>query len=82
LNIWERLGIEQVGFWTSVVGPSNQTLIYLLKWDSMAERERKWAAFVNDPEWLDRRADSEAGGILIERIANQFLSPTAYSVLR
>jgi hypothetical protein len=37
LKLWEKFGIEQVGFWTTLVGPSNQTLTYLLKWDSLAE---------------------------------------------
>jgi hypothetical protein len=82
LNIWDRLGIEQAGFRTTLAGPSNQTLTYILKWQSMAEREPKWAAFANDPEWLERRAHSEAGGILVERIDNQFLAPTAFSALR
>src|ERR1700753_3477635 len=39
LKIWERFGIEQVGFWTAEVGVSNE-LTYLLKWESMAERDR------------------------------------------
>ena len=26
LSIWERFGIKQAGFWTTVIGGSNQTL--------------------------------------------------------
>jgi hypothetical protein len=26
LKIWERHGIKQAGFWTTVIGESNQTL--------------------------------------------------------
>jgi hypothetical protein len=81
LKLWEKYGIEQVGFWTTLVGPSNQTLTYLLKWDSLAERERKWNAFASDPEWLAKRAESEAQQIIVERIENQLLVPTAYSAL-
>lgn len=82
LKLWEKYGIEQVGFWTTLVGSSNQALTYLLKWDSLAERERKWNAFASDPEWLSRRAESEAQQIIVERVENQFLMPTAYSALR
>jgi hypothetical protein len=82
LKLWEKYGIEQVGFWTTLVGPSNQTLTYLLKWDSLAERERKWNAFASDPEWLAKRAESEAQQIIVERVENQLLVPTAYSALR
>src|SRR6476661_7641510 len=51
LKIWERHGIKQAGFWTTVIGESNQTLYYMLQWDSLADREKKWNAFQADPEW-------------------------------
>jgi hypothetical protein len=82
LKFWEHYGIEQVGFWTTLVGDSNAKLTYLLKWDSLAERETKWNAFVSDPAWQAARAASEASAIIVERIENSFLSPTAYSALK
>ena len=82
LKFWEKYGIEQVGFWTTLVGASNQSLTYLLRWESLAERERKWNAFASDPEWLARRAATEAEAIIVERIENSFLNPTSYSALR
>lgn len=82
LKFWEKYGIEPVGFWTTLVGSSNQTLTYLLRWDSLAERERKWNAFASDPEWLAKRAETEAQAIIVERIENTLLNPTAYSALR
>lgn len=82
LKFFEKYGIEQVGFWTTVVGDSNQKLTYILRWADMAERERKWGAFSADPEWLAARAASEAEKIIVERIENSFLAPTAYSAMR
>src|SRR5215470_13860902 len=38
-RIWQRHGIEQAGFWTTVIGDSNQTLYYFLKWESLADRD-------------------------------------------
>ena len=70
LGIWERHGIRQAGFWTVLVGESNQDLYYLLAWDSMAERETKWNAFQADPEWLSKRAETEKNGALISGYAN------------
>ena len=29
-------------FWTTLIGDSNQELTYLLAWESLAEREKKW----------------------------------------
>jgi hypothetical protein len=82
LALWEKHGIEQIGFFTTLVGPSNHTLTYLLKWDSLAQRELKWNAFMADPEWIAKRAASEAVSPIVERIENSFLSPTAYSAMR
>ncbi len=79
LGIWERHGIRQAGFWTVLVGESNQDLYYLLAWDSMAERETKWNAFQADPEWLSKRAETEKNGALISGYANSFLQPTKFS---
>ena len=82
LTIWDKHGIRQAGFWTVLVGPDNQSLYYLLEWDSMAERERKWGAFMADPEWLAKRAETERNGPLVERVENLFLAPTAYSKVK
>lgn len=82
LKLWDKHGIRQVGFWTTYVGPSNQTLTYLLAWDSLAARETIWTAFSTDPEWLEKRAATEAAGAIVERIENTLLTPTAYSALK
>lgn len=82
LRIWEKHGIQQVGFWTTLVGESNQQLIYLLAWDKMAEREKRWAAFLADPEWIETVAQSEKDGPLVQDIGNQLLIPTSFSALR
>jgi|SRR6516165_6946155 hypothetical protein len=42
LRIWEKHGIRQVGFWTTLIGRSSQEITYMLAWDSMAEREKRW----------------------------------------
>lgn len=82
LALWKRFGIHPVGFWTTLVGPSNQTLTYLIRWESLAEREEKWAAFMADPDWVAARIDSERDGVIVERVENCFLEPTAYSPLQ
>ena len=82
LGIWERHGIRQVGFWTVVIGDGNHDLYYMLAWDDMAERERKWSAFAADPEWLAKRAESERDGQIVANITSSLLAPTAYSKTR
>ncbi len=82
LQIWERFGIRQAGFWTTLVGQSNQELIYMLAWESLAEREQKWNAFMSDPEWVAKRAESEKDGPILQNISSQFLAPTAFSSVK
>ena len=82
LKLWQIHGIRQVGFWTTVIGPNNQALYYLLAWEILAERERVWAAFGADPAWIQAKAQTEANGQLVERIENIILAPTAYSAMQ
>ena len=82
LKLWEQHGIRQAGFFTTVIGDSNQELIYLLAWDSMAERESKWNQFQTDPAWIAARAKSEEDGQILANITSQFLAPTAFSSVK
>ena len=82
LKFWEKHGIRQAGFFTTIIGEHSQQLTYLLAWESMAEREKKWTAFSTNPEWLALRAETEKGVPWVERVANQFLAPTSFSVVK
>ena len=82
LRIWERHGIRQAGFWTTLVGESSADLTYLLAWESLAEREAKWTAFQADPEWQKARAESEKDGPINLNVSNQLLQPTAFSSVK
>ena len=82
LALWERHGIRQAGFWTTLVGASNQTLTYLLAWEDLTERDVKWTAFQTDPEWLAKRAETEKGGAIVGHITNELLQPTAFSSVK
>jgi hypothetical protein len=82
LKLWEKHGIRPVGFWTTLVGESNQELHYLLEWKDMAERERVFGGFMADPDWQKARAETEKNGQLVANIANTFLAPTAYSKMK
>jgi hypothetical protein len=80
-KIWERLEFHVVGFWTAEVGTSNE-LHYMLAWEDMAERERKWGAFMADKEWQEKRAETEQNGPLVARLTNSFWRPTSYSPMK
>lgn len=82
LAIWERHGIRQAGFWTTEIGSDNHALYYLLEWENLAEREEKWNAFQADPEWIEKRAESEKDGPIVATIENHILKPTAFSSVK
>jgi hypothetical protein len=82
LRIWDKHGIRQAGFWTTLIGQSNQEIIYMLAWDSMAEREKRWRAFLADPEWIAIATETEKGGPIVDNISNQLLAPAAFSAVK
>jgi hypothetical protein len=82
LKMWEKYDIRTVGFWTTLIGESNQDLYYLIEWKDLAEREQKFNAFGKDPEWLKARAETEKNGPLTTHITNCMLTPTAYSKMK
>jgi hypothetical protein len=82
LKLWEKHGIRQAGFWTTVIGESNHELTYMLAWNSLAEREQKWNGFMADPEWINKRAESEKDGAIVANIVSQILQPTSFSAMK
>jgi hypothetical protein len=82
MRLFEKHGIRQAGFWTTVIGESNQDLTYMLQWESLAEREKKLATFQADPEWIAARAKSEERGPLVASISNSILAPTKFSAVK
>jgi hypothetical protein len=82
LKLWEKHGIKQAGFFTTLIGESNQELTYFLAWDSLADREKKWAAFQGDQEWIAARAKTEEDGQIVSNIVSQLLVPTPFSSVK
>jgi hypothetical protein len=81
-QIWEKHGIRQAGFWTTLVGESMQDLTYMLAWENMGERETRWSAFLADPEWIAVAAESEKDGQILADVRNALLAPTAFSAVK
>jgi NIPSNAP protein len=82
LKIWEKHGIKQAGFFTTLIGETNQQLVYFLQWESLADRERRWGAFMVDQEWLGVRAETEKNGQIVAKVINQILAPTSFSSVK
>jgi hypothetical protein len=63
LPLFASHGIVITGFWES--HDDADTLAYLCTFETHADRERAWAAFNSDPNWLAAKADSERDGPLV-----------------
>src|ERR1700733_12702699 len=82
LRLFEKHGIRQVGCWTVAIGGSSSDLFLILQWESLEDREQKFGAFLNDPEWLEVRGKSEEDGPIDASITTTILVPTAFSKIR
>lgn len=80
-RLFAKHGIVAVGYWTTYIGPSVNTLTYLLAWQDLGDREQRWDAFQADPEWQAVKAHSEQDGPLIAQAQSTILRSTPYSPL-
>ncbi len=80
MKLWEKHAIKQAGFWTVLVGNGNNDLYYLLAWESLADREKKWNAFQADPAW--HKAARRARKTGNDHCQRQQLLPAADKLLR
>lgn len=83
IRIFHRCGIRPVLYSSTLIGPSKPNLVYLTPFDDLAAREKAWAAFGADPEWVKVRAESIAkSGQISSVIQISLYRAAAYSPLR
>ena len=58
IKIFSRVGIHPVLYSSGVFGQNLPNLTYLIPFDDLAAREKAWAAFGVDPEWIKVRKES------------------------
>ena len=81
LKIWDKHGIKQAGFWTVLIGDGNNDLHYLLAWESLAEREKKWNAFMAIRPGFPPAPTARRRPILANA-TSPILQPTAFSAVK
>ena len=57
-RVFHRSGIFPLFYSSTVIGANMPNLTYLIPFDSLAAREKAWAAFSADPEWIKARQES------------------------
>jgi hypothetical protein len=83
IGIFHRVGVHPILYTSTVIGPAMPNLTYLIPFESLADREKAWAAFGADPEWVKVRKESVAKYGQVSQISNISLyRATAYSPVK
>ena len=69
------------GTFTATVGSTfgHDEIAYLVVFESLAQRDEAWSAFVNDEEWIAFRGAEEAQAPLVVEESFRLLQPTDFS---
>ncbi len=81
--IFERLGMKPVFFGETIIGEKQPNIMYMLSYDSLADREKLWHAFGADPEWKKLSSQPQLSDKeIVANISNVILSPLPFSPVR
>lgn len=79
IGLFNKHGIESVGYWTPNDTPN--TLVYVIRHNSMAAAKKSWQDFGNDPAWKAVAISSTANGpILAVSPESVYMKATDYSL--
>ncbi len=83
IAIFHKSGIHPIFYADTLIGPNQPNMAYMIPFESYAQRERAWAAFRENPDWLKLRDESvRRGGEIVRNIANMILVPARFSMIR
>jgi hypothetical protein len=83
VKIFHRTGVHPILYGSAVFGANRPNLTYVIPFDTLAAREKAWAAFSADEEWIRVRKESIDRGGQLTAVQNMSLfKATPYSPLR
>jgi hypothetical protein len=80
--LFEKHGMENIGYWTPAGKDGEIRLIYLLAHNNPEAAKKSWNGFRNDPDWQKVRDASEKDGKIVEKVESVFLKATDFSKLK
>ena len=73
-GLFDRYGIPRpVGLWRVLSGPTLPAVIFLYRWNSVAERAQAFETFYDDPEWVALRASTNEGSEIVNSMDDVLL---------
>jgi len=83
IAIFHRTGVNPILYTNALSGDALPNLTYLTPFENLSAREKAWAAFTTDPEWLKLRAESvEKYGQISSVMHISLWKPAAYSPVK
>lgn len=77
-SLFDRYGIPRpLGAWTAISGPRQPLFGYIVRWNSLAERDAAFPPFWADPLWHAVRSRTDAGSPLVDRIDTWLMNPSS-----
>ena len=80
IAVFRKTGLVPVFFGETIAGPRMPNLTYMLSFENMEERDKAWATFVADPEWISLRDDPQYANT-VSNISDVILRPLPFSQL-
>lgn len=79
ISLFRRHGMEvvQAGF-TTIGDNSFNEMVYTMRFSDLADMERKWTAFLTDPDWAAALRDHEKSGPLYQAIRRRTLDSSPF----
>ena len=78
IAIFKKTGLQPVFFGETIIGPMLPNLTYMVVFDNMEDRDKRWAVFGSDPDWKKLRAEP-AYKDTVSNVTDIILQPTPYS---
>jgi hypothetical protein len=83
IAIFRKTGINPLLFGETIVGDHMPNLTYMAWYDDMAGRDKAWAAFLSDPDWVRIRSKAGWGNDdIVATVSNIHLRPLKFSPIR
>jgi hypothetical protein len=83
IKIFRRVGVNPIFYSSTVFGENLPNLTYLIPFSDLAAREKAWATFAADPEWVKVRKESiDRGGQISSVMQISLYRATPYSPIQ
>ena len=78
IAIFKKTGLTPVFFGETIIGPKLPNLTYMLVFEDLADRDKRWGVFGSSAEWRKLRGKTEYKNT-VSNITDIILQPTGYS---